>query len=408
MLEPDEQTAASGEPVDGVAPGPLRFGLVHLASLVLPWLAALALLVIVAQRVAVTGPAGMSLPRATFFVMNAASLTGFETTWAAPVTLTPAHVAVALIGIVSTALLSTVIATTAFARVSGRRWGWARIWSASFSFLALMFAIALVSQLLSGRPAASAAWNASMVATGTGLLMEESYISSPLLWLVQFPVAALTAIGPFVLIDTFRRRRAEPLSAVSRMNWSAMAASFVLATALVVGVQSLSLDASSIAAAATAAIDARGAGFTDAASFLSPPARWALVPVLLLGGASGSVGGGLKALTMAVLLIGLVRLLRGGSVGGTFAIAAVWLLALALLFGVTFLLLVHVSPQLRADRAAILAAAACGNAGVSIDPVSAAGADAYILAMAMLLGRVLPWLVLWWSAARGDEPLAVG
>lgn len=408
MLEPNEQFAASAEPADDVAPGPLRFGLVHLALLVLPWLAALALLVIIAGRVAVTGPAGMSLPRATFFVMNAASLTGFETTWAAPVTLTPAHVAVALIGIFGTALLSTVIATTAFARVSGRRWGWTRVWSASFSFLALMFGIALVAELLSGRPAASAAWNALMVATGTGLLMEESFMASPLLWLAQFPLAALAAIGPFVLIDTFRRRGGGPLSAVSKLSWSATAASFVLAIGLVVGAQSLSFDASSLAPAATAAIDARGAGFTDAATHLSPPARWAFVPVLLLGGASGGVGGGLKAITVAVLLVGLARLLRGGSVGRSFAIAAVWLLTLAFVFSVTFILLVQVSPQLRADRAAILAAAACGNAGVSIDPVSAAGADAYVLAAAMLLGRVLPWVVLWWSAARGDEPVAVG
>jgi Trk-type K+ transport system membrane component len=95
-------------------------------------------------------------------------------------------------------------------------------------------------------------------------------------------------------------------------------------------------------------------------------------------------------------------------VGQTFAIAAIWLMGLAVLFAVTFVLLLHTSPQLRPDRAALLAAAACGNCGIGIDPVTVAGNDAYVLAAAMLLGRALPWGVLWWSAMRGDEPLAVG
>src|SRR5690606_6551141 len=133
-----------------------------------------------------------------------------------------------------------------------------------------------------------------------------------------------------------------------------------------------------------------GAGFTDAAASLAPPARWALVPVLLMGGASGGVGGGIRALALAVVIVGLWRLLRGRAAGKTFAIATLWLATMVVLFGLTFLLLVEVSPQLRPDRIAILAAGAVGGAGVSVDPVTAAGADGYVLAAAMLLGRVLP------------------
>ena len=99
---------------------------------------------------------------------------------------------------------------------------------------------------------------------------------------------------------------------------------------------------------------------------------------------------------------------RGAGAGRTFAIAAAWIVGLAVLFFVTFILLLHTSPQLRPDRAALVAAAACGNTGISVDPLSMAGDDAYVLAAAMLLGRALPWIVLGWSAARGDEPVAVG
>ena len=129
---------------------------------------------------------------------------------------------------------------------------------------------------------------------------------------------------------------------------------------------------------------------------------------MLLGPAGGGVGGGLKVTTLAVLLIGVGRLLRGGGVGKTFAVAATWLVALAGLFLLTFLALLWALPQTPSDRLVLMAAGACSNTGLSGDRVVAAGADALILSAAMLLGRALPWGVLWWSATRGDEPVAVG
>lgn len=391
----------------------LRFNLARLAVPACSWLALLVILIIIADRTPVTGPAGMSLPRATFFVLNAASLTGFETTWAAPERLTTTHAVIALISVTATALLSISIATAALVRVSGLSLAWRRVLLSSLGFLVTLVCVAFAADLAARTGLRASAWNSLMIATGTGLLIDGR--SDSVLWWGYFPVAAVAAIGPFVLWETLRRG---PLSSVSRLTWLAVPASFLTAIGLVCGTQALSLTPletdSEISAqevlvpAATAAVDARGAGFTNEALQLSHAARWALVPVLLVGGASGGIGGGLKAVTVAVLVVGLARLLQGGGVGRTFAMAAIWLLALAVLFGVAFVLLIHFSPQLRADRAAILAAAACGNTGVSIDPVGATGADAYVLAGAMLLGRALPWLLLWWSANRGDEPVAIG
>jgi hypothetical protein len=366
------------------------------------WLLFLGLGIFFAQRIAVTGPAGMSLPRAAFFILNAASLTGFEMTWASPGTMTRAHASLWLIGIALTACISLMIATGAMVRVSGLGWSRTRVTLAAFAFLACLWAIAFLAETAGGGASPASAWNAMMVATGTGLLSETPASGAAIVWCARFPIAALAAIGPLLLIDALRGRG----STQARTLATALPAAFLLAVALVLAAQALAGQA--LIPAATAAIDARGQGFTDHAAQLTPAARWTLVPVLLLGDAHGGIGGGLKAVTAAVLVIGMARLLRDRGVGRTFAIAAVWLAALVALFGVTFILLLHTSPQLRPDRAAILAAAACGNAGVSVDPVSAAGNDAYVLAAAMLLGRALPWLVLWWSAARGDEPLAIG
>ncbi len=367
----------------------------------------LLLCIALTYRVTVTGPAGMSLGRSTFFVLNAASLTGFDMSWTSPTVMTAPHAVICILVVLLSAVLSSAIATRAFIAVSGWDWPWRRLWIATLAFIAALWALSCATELLAGCPPASAAWNACMVTTGTGLLAGDSRPADPLLWLVRFPVAALAALGPFILLDTLRRRSS--MTRVSKLTWLAVPASFLFAIALVAGVERLSTD--DLVPAVITAVDARGAGFTDTSRQVNAPTRWVLIPVLLLGGPSGGVGGGLKAITAAVLVIGLAQLLRNGrgGAGRTFAIAAVWLAALVLLFGATLVLLLVTGPQLRPDRAALMAAAACGNAGISIDPVSSAGADAYVLAGAMMLGRILPWIVLWWSATRGDEDgVAVG
>ena len=225
---------------------------------------------------------------------------------------------------------------------------------------------------------------------GAGVVADGSRVT---LWLVLFPAAAVGTLGPAVFAGDARQRR---------LAATATAVAFAGSLALLVACAGPS--------AAVLSVDARSAGFTGTSAVAELPAagRWALVPTMLLGTAGGGAGGGLKVTTAAVLLVGLWRLTRGGTVGRTFAIAGVWLLAFATLFGVTFLALIAALPQLPADRVAILAAGCVSNVGLSVDPVTASGADAYVMSAAMLLGRVLPWGVLWWSATRGDEGVAVG
>lgn len=402
-------------------PPAFRFAGSDLAFLLLPWLAALLLGTVVAQRVAVTGPAGFSLARATFFVANAASLTGFEMGWgwAVPTGMTATHATIWLIALAWSALLSVAIPTAAFAHVTGRRWSWRRIWAIAVCFLIGLALMHFLAGLMFGASLGTAAWDACAVSADAGLLTAERGPHNAVLWLVHFPIAALATLGPFILVDTIRAIRGHRAERITTATWAAVSFTFVFTVAMFVGPaliitglawleSSVARPGLSFAHAATAAIDARGSGFTDTVAALPSAGRWALIPIILLGGASGGVGGGLKAVTAGVLIVGVMRLARGGRAGTTFGMAAVWLIALSALFLMTFVALVAVLPQLPADRIALLAAGACANVGVSVDAVNAAGIDGHILAAAMLLGRALPWGVLWWSATRGDEPIVVG
>jgi trk system potassium uptake protein TrkH len=128
--------------------------------------------------------------------------------------------------------------------------------------------------------------------------------------------------------------------------------------------------------------------------------------MMLVGAAPGGAGGGLKLTTLAVLGVGLAQVLRGRAPGRVFGIAMAWMAALATIVFATFLLLLGLVPEMPADRLLVLAISATGNVGLSHDAVSVARNGAYVLAGAMLLGRVLPLLVLWWLT-RLDEPVEV-
>jgi hypothetical protein len=66
-------------------------------------------------------------------------------------------------------------------------------------------------------------------------------------------------------------------------------------------------------------------------------------------------------------------------------------------------------PDLNADRLLLLAVSAASNAGLSHDRVAIVGPGLAALSATMLLGRLLPWGLLWWlAAAAPDENVAIG
>ena len=317
----------------------------------------------------------LSLGRSVFLTANALTLTGFDADFAGQR------------GWLTAGLLAVGIACAW--TVAG---GAVQRALSTQQLLTRSAAVLLVASLV----ASVFSWNVThaLAAVG-GAGLHDLPPATSSVWLVLFPLAAAGALGPAAWAG-----RASLKNRTLRLNLTGMAAAFVVSLVWLAVWNGPTPDVAALA------LDARHGGFTSAAA--SPIDRWTLVPIVLLGTAGGGAGGGLKVTTAVVLLAGLWRLYRGGSVGRTFAIAATWLALLVALFGVTFVLLTRALPALPVDRVALLAAGAVGNVGLSVAPVSAAGLDAYILAAAMTLGRALPWGIIWWSAVAGDEDIAVG
>jgi hypothetical protein len=232
-------------------------------------------------------------------------------------------------------------------------------------------------------------WVATLA--GTGVL---AGMSGATIWL-GLPVSLVGVLLPLACGATRRQVR-----------WSVIGMAVVFVGSAFV----LLVVTGSMVEAVKLAMDGRSAGFTasEGVTDLPAPARWAMVPLILTGTSAGGTGAGVGVVTLLVLTTGVTTLLRGGSCGRLLGIAFVWVTTVAVLFGLTFLSLIALLPGMPDDRVAILAAGCVSNVGVSVGPVSAAGGDAYVISVAMLLGRVLPWGVLWWCVVSGDEDVLVG
>jgi trk system potassium uptake protein TrkH len=131
--------------------------------------------------------------------------------------------------------------------------------------------------------------------------------------------------------------------------------------------------------------------------------------LMFIGASPAGTGGGLKTTTLYELGRGARAALLGRSPGRILGIALVWLCAYTIIILVTMAILLALESALAGDRALFIAVSAAANVGLSADPISITGNGLYALAATMLLGRVLPWVVLWWAALTTPEAdIAVG
>lgn len=160
---------------------------------------------------------------------------------------------------------------------------------------------------------------------------------------------------------------------------------------------------SAIAAASAQSINSRTAGLPFPVGD-ARPAHWVLIVLMAVGGISGAAAGGIKLTTLAKIWSGTRQALRGDAPGRVFAIALTWLGTYALLVFVTFLVLLATNPDQPGDRLFFIVVSAVGNVGLAHNPVAIVGPGMFVLSGAMLLGRVLPLAILWWTVrVVGDE-----
>jgi trk system potassium uptake protein TrkH len=157
-------------------------------------------------------------------------------------------------------------------------------------------------------------------------------------------------------------------------------------------------------------IDGRSCGFPYISiGVMARPAQWMLIGLMLIGAAPAGAGGGIKVTTLFHFGRGTRRALSSQPGERITGIAAVWIATYLLIVLVTLLALLAALPELPADRLVFLAVSAVGTVGLSHDPVSFAGPGLIALSAAMLIGRIAPLLVLWWTASTTDDAdVAVG
>ena len=373
-------------------------------------LAAWVLLVLLGVGLFRTGaalPSGqaMSVDRAVFTAVNAATLTGFRQSLADVGQYRPAGQIAIFALMLGGIALSGTIGGLAMGRIAGRPFRGGRLLGGILSTVAAVALVAAAFGYFYGGGAWDGAFSAvSAIGNGGFRLTADADAGGigPHLLLL---LSAAGGLGAFVIVDLFRR----PSSPVTRATLGAAAAGYVLGAGLLLPSYlppdyffAKPLAAEAVAAASAGSLDARSAGFDLGHVGRTRTADWTLLGLMALGAAPGGTGGGLTVVTPLLLGLGLLRAGRGEPAGRLVAVAGVWAAAF---FGFILVgqgLLLALQPQLPADRVLFLVVSALSTTGLSHDPISAVGGGLWTLTGLMLLGRLLPLAFLCWAARKRD------
>jgi Trk-type K+ transport system membrane component len=369
----------------------------------------------------------MSVARAVFTAVNAATLTGFPSTvgledFDEEGSLGPVAVLVLMAG---GALFSLIGGGLAAVRVLRLPYSDGQVISAAVACLVLAILAGAAALLSHDRRMFDSVFQAASAFTNSGLYTGR--LPGPATFRGQgvlLPLAFLGGLGLPVLMELFDRLTgtARSLSAHTHTVLGTSALIYLLATltfALMLIPKAAPPTAGgeyaphwrdAVATASAAAINARGAGFPfEVASAYPRAMQWLLILLMAVGSNTAGTGGGLKATTLAVLCRGVRSALRGERVPRAAGVAAAWLLTYAAIVFTGLLLLLWRAADVAADRLLFLTVSAASNVGLAHDPVSITGPGLYTLCTVMLAGRVAPLFILWWMAnTTTDADVAVG
>jgi trk system potassium uptake protein TrkH len=159
-----------------------------------------------------------------------------------------------------------------------------------------------------------------------------------------------------------------------------------------------------VAGSSIEAINARSAGFNLESVNDFPQVLSAVtVVVMLVGAAPAGTAGGMKLTSIAAVSRGIRDAFTGRPVRRIAGVAAVWILLYLALVGAVTIALLITEPEFQLDRTLFMAASAVGNVGLLHTPIEASPAGLYTLSFAMIAGRILPVLVLWWTVEKVPE-----
>jgi trk system potassium uptake protein TrkH len=372
-----------------------------------------AVFVLRSQFATITGNE-MNIDRAVFNAVNAGTLTGFELTVTVDSYKLAGQITVFVL-IVAAALISLIVGGWAVVRICRMPFEYMHI--VRSSVIAYVLAVLLGAAALLG-PGISiwpALFQASSAFANAGHVI--GAVPTDIDWRVHvilLPLAFIGGLGIPVILDLLsspaaRRRPHAHSVAVLLMSAIVYAAAVVLIFLLDWGATSAQRR-QTLVLASSHVLNSRTLGWPLGSLIqLSRPSQWILMLVMIIGASPASTGGGMKTTTLYILGRDTARLLRGQVVGRIFGIAVTWVGVYLIIVVATTIGLVWNYPQEPGERMLFLAISAASNVGTSHAPLTLTGAGLYILSAAMLLGRLLPLGILWWSAkyAAGTD-VAVG
>jgi trk system potassium uptake protein TrkH len=350
----------------------------------------------------------MGWDRATFASLNAATLTGFQPS------VLPAQYQwtgqIATFGLIIAGILFNLIAGGILAvRVLRLRYRISHIVGSAITAMVLATFVGALFLAEPGNPMAGVFSGAAAFGNCGLTLAPLHSLASWQTQLVLLPLAVLGGLGLPVLMQSAGWVGGHnTLDRHTRTVFTWSAGLFLLGLILLLAMRYIDPAGQTAADSWRTALGASSAASVDMRTFGLPlpfttlfPAnsmRWIALLFMAVGASSAGTGGGIKTTTLAVLLAGLWRTYRRQQPGRLFAIAAIWLGIYCLVAFLCLLALLVTQPQLAPDRLLFMSISALSNVGLSKDPISLTGPALYILSITMLLGRLLPLAILWWTA----------
>jgi Trk-type K+ transport system membrane component len=358
--------------------------------------------------------------RARFHVVNAITLTGFQSI--KPISNFPVHAQVTmfiltLVGI----LFSMIVGGVCARRVLGMEWSDRKVVEFSFAAVGVMIVVGAIPLIGAGRSPFNALMLSASSFGNSGLYFEPSQDLSSvqshdlfptlLSWqthLVLLPLAFIGALGVPVLMDVWGvvRRRGK-LSLNSRVVLGFAGGLYLLFFVVFLAARCFTLwdvlkrsDGPLLLASSSAqAINARTLGFPfEYARDFPAVMQWLLMIAMVIGGGPASTAGGIKSTTIFELFRGSRRALRGENPGPSFGVAVTWVGIYAGMALLCLLPLIATTPEMRPDQLFFMTVSALSNVGLSHTAVQVVTPSLDFLTIAMLVGRLAPLMVLWWQA----------
>jgi trk system potassium uptake protein TrkH len=363
-------------------------------------------------------PGNPNAVHSLFIAMNAATLSGFA---AGPGVggLNPFGQFISLMLIIAGSLFSMIVGGLAVIRITRMRFSDIEVINTCIAVECVAILVGTGLLWVNDRTTFQATFLAATSFGNCGLYVADPPpVTETLVHAVLLPLSILGGLGIPVIMDLWCSLvLRKDMSAHSRTTIAGTAWLYIVGLVLIFllnhaghGWPTLATARTGLPVSSVLAVESRTGGLAIAHfPELAQPAKWFLVPLMVIGAGSGGTGGGLKVTTLVVLICGVKKLLRNENPGRSFGIAAAWLGIYIALLIAAVLLLSYVSGTDAADNVFFNATSAMSNVGFTAAPLPDQKSLSFAYSAIILVGRMAPLMVLWWMAeTTGDGELAVG